>query len=592
MRNFAFILAFCYIVLAVLNPIAAIPHSYEDYGAYISGDVALKQGDNTSAIIYLQRALKASPDNISIKQKLLLAYLFHSSVEKAIALNEQLPSVQQLPMSAILNIIAKFKKGDLKFILSLAENPKYSLVDNLALLILKAWALYGVGQADSAIQMISKIVAAGSDNKNKLLSSTFTAEMPEKLRQLFRPFLFFHMALLVEDKDPQQAGLYFKQALVNYKASLEDINFYRILVLNYVALLQSQNDQSAIAQILAQASELYSDDIVLEQIAIRVHKNNFVSDDIFAGDKKNRQGALCGAAIGLATISSFTNYLKLLGDDKLYASFAYFLCPNNMAVNFQYAGLMAQEAFAQHLHIYRQIKPYSVYYPASRLEEALLWKNLGKPERALGLLWKLREQTAVTQQSFFLATYMLADIYSWIGNAKKAGYVIEAFINNKQARHNWSIYYQAGIIFSHLGKLDKAISYFDRAVSLAPNNAELLNYYGYVLLQNNRELPKALSLLLKANSLDKNNGYILDSLGWAYYLMADYSKSLLYLQKAVELCPFESEALEHLGDVYWRVGQKLRAGYEWKHAIDSTKDAADIEKLNIKLKQGLVASPI
>ncbi|WJW80212.1 tetratricopeptide repeat protein [Bartonella sp. TP] len=592
MRNFAFIAAIFYIVLAALSPVVAVSHNYEGYGAYLSGDVALKQGDNTNAVVYLQRALKASPNNILIKQKLFLAYLFHGSVEKAILLNEQLPSAQQLPMSAILNIVAKFKKGDLKSISSLAENPEWSLVDNLAVLVLKAWALYGVGQVDAAVQILVQPTFTGKDSKKKLLSSTLTSEMPEKLRQLFRPFLFFHMALLMEAKNPKQAILYFKQALVNYKSSLEDINFYRILVINYVDLLQRQREYSAIKQLLAQANELYVDDLVLEQVAIRVHNKNFILDDIFAGYKKNGQGALCGVAIGLANISSFTNYLKLAGADRLYASFAYFLCSNNIAVKFQYAGLIAQEALKQHQDLYRQIKPQSVYYTASRLEEALLWKNLGKPKTALSLLWGLREQTAAAEQSFFLATYMLADIYSWVGNSKKAGDIIESFINNKQTRTNWSIYYQAGIIFSHLGKLDKAVRYFDMAVSLAPDNAELLNYYGYVLLQNNMQLPKALSLLLKANSLDKNNGYILDSLGWAYYLIADYSKSLIYLQKAVELCPFESEALEHLGDVYWKVGQKQRAVYEWRHAIDSTKDEADIEKLKVKLKQGLVASPI
>lgn len=601
MRGFILVLTFCAMLLNSLAIGLAIGYSAElthapmpediakDYGAYLSGDVFSKQGDNAQAARSFERALKSSPNNIVIKQRLLLAYLLQGYISQAIQLNTQLPAAQLLPISQLLTAISSFNKDDLNAILTLAEDPAKPLLDNLALVGLKAWALYGLGRSEEATQLLSKLSSKGSDAAKLKLSSTITTQMPEKVRQLFRPFLFYHMALLREQNNLAEAAKYYRQALLSYSGSLEDLVFYRSLLINYVALLQKQGDYKTISLVLIDATNRYHNDSVLEQLKLKITSKSYVSDRVF--NSVQVHDAHAGAAAMLLNISSFTHYLKLEGSDKLYADLAHFLNNRNTAVMFQYAGLRSAEALSIFTEVFRTIKPYSIYYVASKLQEALTCQQLGRLTTAIRILRGLNASSRVASSNAALATYLLTDIYANTGHIGKASQLIEIFIK-RQKYKTWYMYYQAGIIFSKLDNLVKASKYFESALALAPDNAELLNYYGYVLLQNNTQLPKALSLLHKANDLAKNNGYILDSLGLAYYLTKDYDQSLLCLVKAVELCPFESEVVEHLGDLYWRMGKKRNAIYEWQHALDATKNLAAIEKLKTKLKQGLIARPI
>ena len=56
-------------------------------------------------------------------------------------------------------------------------------------------------------------------------------------------------------------------------------------------------------------------------------------------------------------------------------------------------------------------------------------------------------------------------------------------------------------------------------------------------------------MIKKAVDLKPNDGYIVDSLGWAYFQLADYEQALIHCERSVDLLPADPVIGEHLGDV-------------------------------------------
>lgn len=94
-------------------------------------------------------------------------------------------------------------------------------------------------------------------------------------------------------------------------------------------------------------------------------------------------------------------------------------------------------------------------------------------------------------------------------------------------------------------------------------------------------------MIEKAVILQPADGYIIDSLGWAYYRLGRYDDAVPYIEKAVEIRPYDSVINDHLGDVYWKIGRYSEANFQWKRAINLTKEQDKISALRHKIKNGL-----
>ena len=64
-----------------------------------------------------------------------------------------------------------------------------------------------------------------------------------------------------------------------------------------------------------------------------------------------------------------------------------------------------------------------------------------------------------------------------------------------------------------------------------PNNASVLNYYGYMLANRGVRLDEATSMIQHAVKQEPNNGAYLDSLGWAYYKQNKLTEAEEYFAK-------------------------------------------------------------
>src|SRR6202161_185446 len=124
--------------------------------------------------------------------------------------------------------------------------------------------------------------------------------------------------------------------------------------------------------------------------------------------------------------------------------------------------------------------------------------------------------------------------------------------------------FMLGAIYEREKKLDQAEDQFRKVLQANPNNAAVLNYYGYMLADRGVRLTEATEMIQRAVKLEPNNGAYLDSLGWAYLKQDKLAEAEEYLRKASERQTHDPTILGHLGEVYMKLGQTERAATCWE----------------------------
>jgi tetratricopeptide (TPR) repeat protein len=125
-----------------------------------------------------------------------------------------------------------------------------------------------------------------------------------------------------------------------------------------------------------------------------------------------------------------------------------------------------------------------------------------------------------------------------------------------------------------------------RAVTLAPYSAAVLNFAGYSAIERRIDLQNSFKIIQKASELEPQNYDILDSLGWAKHLMGDHQEAVPLLEAAWAGEGSNAVIAEHLGDAYWIVGRRFEARNMWRAAL-LIGDEAMIKRLEPKLEHGL-----
>ena len=64
-------------------------------------------------------------------------------------------------------------------------------------------------------------------------------------------------------------------------------------------------------------------------------------------------------------------------------------------------------------------------------------------------------------------------------------------------------------------------------------------------------------------------------------------KAVPNLERAAELMPVDPIVNDHLGDVYWMVGRKTEAEFQWRRALSFDPEEEEVERIKKKLKVGL-----
>jgi tetratricopeptide (TPR) repeat protein len=147
----------------------------------------------------------------------------------------------------------------------------------------------------------------------------------------------------------------------------------------------------------------------------------------------------------------------------------------------------------------------------------------------------------------------------------------------------YEVLYSRGSSYERIGDYKNSDKDLLKSLEVNPDDAYVLNYLAYSWLERNYKIDKALQMLEKAYDKRSNDPYILDSIGWAYYLVADYIKAEKFLKKAVELMPDDPTVNDHYGDILWKLDRRIQARYFWENVL-SMKVSEDEMKKNIRSK--------
>jgi tetratricopeptide (TPR) repeat protein len=157
------------------------------------------------------------------------------------------------------------------------------------------------------------------------------------------------------------------------------------------------------------------------------------------------------------------------------------------------------------------------------------------------------------------------------------------------------IYFLRGTLQERQKHYDAAEEQFRQVLAIDPNNAQALNYLGYMLADRGVRLNDALTMVRKAVELDPQNGAYLDSLGWAYFKLGQYALAEENLMKAIERMGTDPTVHDHLGDVYEKTGRTRQAAAQWERSLDEYRRSAradvedsDVEKVQHKLESAKV----
>ncbi|MCQ2913723.1 MAG: tetratricopeptide repeat protein [Alphaproteobacteria bacterium] len=243
--------------------------------------------------------------------------------------------------------------------------------------------------------------------------------------------------------------------------------------------------------------------------------------------------------------------------------------------------------FDKAIEIYKSETEKSDIYLASRMKLANIYlkmKNYAEAENVLLDLVKKKQDSAYIWSDLG-ATYVSKEDYDKAVDAYSNA--IKYMPNEKVSKY--LLYYYRGIAYDKKGQWELAEADFKKAISIFDKDSFLLNYLGYSWLEKKINIAKANELLDKAIRLEPNNYSIIDSVGFGAYLQHNYEKALIMLEKATALGAGSGVVNAHLGDVYWKVGRKREAQYQWRKALDVNDDFpnGEKEKVQRKLEIGL-----
>jgi len=266
-------------------------------------------------------------------------------------------------------------------------------------------------------------------------------------------------------------------------------------------------------------------------------------------------------------------YLELEQYDNAIREFEFILAqePKASQVRF-YLGSAYEDKGESALAIeeFRKIPPNAFNYPDALGHIAYLYLEAGEGDKGIALL---KEAIAADKSKFDIYLH-LAGLYEGQKRFKEAldtlTEVEGAFPNEPR------IHFRIGILHDKLGQRDKLVERMKKALALAPDDPQALNYLGYTYVEMGVNLEEALLLLKRAVSLRPNDGFILDSLGWAYFKLKRYRDAVSELERAAEIVTDDPTIKEHLADAYLATHEHSKAIKLYRQILQTEPDRKDI----------------
>ena len=136
------------------------------------------------------------------------------------------------------------------------------------------------------------------------------------------------------------------------------------------------------------------------------------------------------------------------------------------------------------------------------------------------------------------------------------------------------------------GNFVKSTEVYEKALKIDPQNILVLNNYAYNLSERGEKLEKALEMSKITIEKDPGNASYLDTFGWIYFKLKNYKLAKTYIEKSLSVNPNSAVVLEHLGDVYNAMKDYPNALKYWNLSLEknpgnnSLKEKIDVLKIS------------
>jgi len=538
-------------------------------GAYLAGAYAANQG-SPYAGAYFRLALSFRPHDKTARRELLLSLIddgdYAQAVQTAAAMRANADSAVK-PIVQLVLAAEAFKKQHYAEV-NAAVGAAQSNNESLLWVFLTSWADYGRGR------------------KARALTNLQRARFSE-----WYAFLSCYNSALMQDLSGNnaQAEAAYERAL-RYKQLAEMApEAYEHLLLAYSGFLRRVHGRQAALKRLDQAQAgLSAPGPIIRDLRRRLEQDELIPR------------LVAGPAQGAAEFAYDIGSTFLRAGEDLYANIylqtALFLDPDNEAALFRLGILAAKSSRREKAQgFFARIAPNSPYFDDAELLVALgINRKFADKDKQAGK--KDAEAAAAELESMIARSpdkaplqNVLANIYLQSGNYPAAIALLNTMIPQKAKpeKKDWGLYFQRGIAYERAKNWPKAEEDFRQALLLAPQNADVLNYYGYSLVDRGIRLAQGFDMVRQAADLRPQDGAIMDSLGWACYKLGRYNEAVTALEKAVRLEPGESSINDHLGDAYWQTGRRLDAVFQWNHALTFNPEPGEEAAIAAKLHHGL-----
>lgn len=525
-------------------------------GNYLAAIIAGASRDTSAAAVFFREALREDPRNSELLERAFVVFLADGAMNDAFAAADRL--IKRDPQSGLANLalgVRALKTRQYERARTIFAKGARGRAADITATLLGAWALGGAGEGKKALESIDRLRA-------------------DPATAVFRDYHAGLIADLAGNKS--EASRRLKSAYDAEQMTLRVVDVY--------------------GRFEARRGDIASAKAVYQNLQKVLPDQPIVNDALAKLDAgKTLQPAIANAQQGAAEVLYGLGAVGGRQDDNvaalIYLRLALYLDPGHtMAMvtlgNVLERGKQIEKAIA----LYDQIPADSPLKASADIQVGLSLESIGKSEEAT----KRLEAVAAAQPENADAVTALGNV---LRNRKKYAEAAEVYTKamgllkpNDPA--NWTLLYFRGMCLERAKQWPKAEADLKKALELIPEGlkrerAYVLNYLGYSWVDQNVNVDEAFDMLKRAVALQPRDGSIVDSLGWAYYRLGRYDEAVKELERAIELRPADAVVNDHLGDAYWKTGRKLEANFQWNHARDMNPEPEDLEKILVKLKEGI-----
>ena len=210
--------------------------------------------------------------------------------------------------------------------------------------------------------------------------------------------------------------------------------------------------------------------------------------------------------------------------------------------------------------------------PSGYINAAIISLNNDSPEEAI----KYLEPNIDKYLDNYSALYLLGTSYFQIKDLSSAdkylNLSLKVYPQSRSSKHTLAM------IYDQTGQWIKSDSLYLDLIKTDSTDAQAYNNFAYSLVERKANLELALEMSLIANKIQPNSAPYLDTLGWIYFHLEQYEKSLEYVQQSYSIDSTNPIIVEHLADILKATNQVSKANLIYLQAIDIGGDSLQIKQ--------------